>query len=184
MEKLWPGSGTQCGPRWRVSHPGLARSVFLPLTAKDRQVGLALVIQNEWMQTCSIFSEETDALRDVLWDQWLCLDRGGAILWQKMRLHVAVPQVNMKDYAQFKSTFVKPKQSKAIANAIEEIEKYCKGLFSAPWSNESSTFNVFFSQKEGVNQLHPRAPSGTGWATTTMKRSLISSYLGRHLQQR
>ena len=49
-----------------------------------------------------------------------------------MRLHVAVPQVNMKDYAQFKSTFVKPKQSKAIANAIEEIEKYCKGLFSAP----------------------------------------------------
>ena len=47
-------------------------------------------------------------------------------------LHVAVPQVNMKDYAQFKSTFVKPKQSKAIANAIDEIEKYCKGLFSAP----------------------------------------------------
>ena len=37
-------------------------------------------------------------------------------------------QVNMKDYAQYKSTFVKPKQSKAIANAIEEIEKYCKGL--------------------------------------------------------
>jgi len=35
--------------------------------------------------------------------------------------------VNMKDYAQYKSTFVKPKQSKAIANAIEEIEKYCKG---------------------------------------------------------
>ena len=45
-----------------------------------------------------------------------------------MRLHVAVPQVNMKDYAQYKSTFVKPKQSKAIANAIEEIEKYCKGM--------------------------------------------------------
>ena len=37
-------------------------------------------------------------------------------------------QVNMKDYAQYKSTFVKPKQSKAIANAIEEIEKYCKGM--------------------------------------------------------
>ena len=34
----------------------------------------------------------------------------------------------MKDYAQYKSTFVKPKQSKAIANAIEEIEKYCKGM--------------------------------------------------------
>ena len=38
-----------------------------------------------------------------------------------------IEEVNMKDYAQFKSTFVKPKQSKAIANAIEEIEKYCKG---------------------------------------------------------
>lgn len=38
-----------------------------------------------------------------------------------------IEEVNMKDYAQFKSTFVKPKQSKAIANAIDEIEKYCKG---------------------------------------------------------
>merc|ERR550517_2227396 len=38
-----------------------------------------------------------------------------------------IEEVNMKDYAQYKSTFVKPKQSKAIANAIEEIEKYCKG---------------------------------------------------------
>ena len=33
----------------------------------------------------------------------------------------------MKDYAQYKNTFVKAKQSKAISNAIEEIEKYCKG---------------------------------------------------------
>ena len=46
----------------------------------------------------------------------------------------------MKDYAQYKSTFVKPKQSKAIANAIEEIEKYCKGMicytqsFTSQWS--------------------------------------------------
>lgn len=38
-----------------------------------------------------------------------------------------IEEVNMKDYAKFKSTFVKPKQSKAIGNAIEEMEKYCKG---------------------------------------------------------
>lgn len=36
-----------------------------------------------------------------------------------------IEEVNMKDYAQYKTTFVKPKQSKAIGNAIEEIEKYC-----------------------------------------------------------
>jgi len=37
-----------------------------------------------------------------------------------------IEEVNMKDYAQFKTTFVKAKQSKAIAMAIEEIESYCK----------------------------------------------------------
>ena len=42
-------------------------------------------------------------------------------------LYLALVQVNMKDYAQYKNTFVKAKQSKAISNAIEEIEKYCKG---------------------------------------------------------
>jgi hypothetical protein len=36
-------------------------------------------------------------------------------------------QVNMKDYAQYKNTFVKPKQSKAISTAIEEVDKYCVG---------------------------------------------------------
>jgi len=38
-----------------------------------------------------------------------------------------IEEVNMKDYKQFKNTFVKAKQSKAIANAVEEIEKYCQG---------------------------------------------------------
>ena len=42
-------------------------------------------------------------------------------------LYLTFVQVNMKDYAQYKNTFVKAKQSKAISNAIEEIEKYCKG---------------------------------------------------------
>ena len=52
-----------------------------------------------------------------------------AFMTKSALLNISLPcQVNMKDYAQFKSTFVKPKQSKAIANAIEEIEKYCKGM--------------------------------------------------------
>ena len=52
-----------------------------------------------------------------------------ALMTKSALLNISLScQVNMKDYAQYKSTFVKPKQSKAIANAIEEIEKYCKGM--------------------------------------------------------
>ena len=52
-----------------------------------------------------------------------------AFMTKSALFNISLPcQVNMKDYAQYKSTFVKPKQSKAIANAIEEIEKYCKGM--------------------------------------------------------
>lgn len=37
-----------------------------------------------------------------------------------------IEEFNVKDYHQFKDTFIKTKQSKAISQAIEEMEAYLK----------------------------------------------------------
>ena len=37
-----------------------------------------------------------------------------------------IEEFNVKDYQQFKDTFIKAKQSKAISQAIEEMEAYLK----------------------------------------------------------
>ena len=37
-----------------------------------------------------------------------------------------IEEFNVKDYQQFKDTFIKTKQSKAISQAIEEMEAYLK----------------------------------------------------------
>ena len=39
---------------------------------------------------------------------------------------VWIEEFNVKDYQQFKDTFIKTKQSKAISQAIEEMEAYLK----------------------------------------------------------
>ena len=70
----------RCGRRWRASPPGLARSASHPQTANDPQVASHILLKEAACWHIDTFSEEADALRYVLWDQWLRLDWGGAVL--------------------------------------------------------------------------------------------------------
>ena len=74
-----------------------------------------------------------------------------------------IEEVNMKDYAQFKSTFVKPKQSKAIGNAIDEIEKYCKGRgeSTAPTGGGGGEGMSDEDDEEEFDQLISGTPTST-----------------------
>jgi 3-hydroxyisobutyrate dehydrogenase len=74
-----------------------------------------------------------------------------------------IEEVNMKDYAQYKTTFVKPKQSKAIGNAIEDIENYCKDR-GDPTGSAGSTGGNQGSEEEEEEEfdaLISGAPSST-----------------------
>jgi len=75
-----------------------------------------------------------------------------------------IEEVNMKDYAKFKNTFVKPKQSKAIGLAIEEMEKYCKGRgeSTTPVEGEEDDEEEFDALISGTPTSTKAAKKGSG----------------------
>lgn len=83
-----------------------------------------------------------------------------------------IEEFNVKDYQQFKDTFIKSKQSKAISQAIEEMEAYLKTRDPNSQSTESPEDEEFDAMMSGASAAVP-APAEKKTKKTVKKTESV-----------